>query len=103
MASTQFFEDERSSISSVLRMKIIGIVGWKNNGKTTLVEKLVSHFAATGLRVATVKHAHHDFDLDQPGKDSYRHRAAGATQVIISSVRRWALIHELGAAAEPAL
>jgi molybdopterin-guanine dinucleotide biosynthesis protein B len=75
-------------------MKVIGIVGWKNNGKTTLIEKLVTHFAASGLRVSTVKHAHHAFDIDHQGKDSYRHRAAGAYEVIVASKARWALIHE---------
>ena len=84
-------------------MKIIGIVGWKNNGKTTLIEGLISYFTQAGLRVATVKHAHHDFDIDHPGKDSFRHRAAGAHEVLVSSVNRWALLHEAGGEAEPTL
>lgn len=84
-------------------MKIIGIVGWKNNGKTTLIEGLVTHFAAMGLSVSTIKHAHHDFDIDHPGKDSYRHRQAGAEQVIVASKARWALVHELRGAEEPSL
>ncbi|MDE1987838.1 MAG: molybdopterin-guanine dinucleotide biosynthesis protein B [Alphaproteobacteria bacterium] len=84
-------------------MKIIGIVGWKNNGKTTLIEGLIAHFARAGLRVATVKHAHHEFDMDHPGKDSFRHRAAGAREVLVSSSRRWALLHEADGEAEPAL
>ena len=61
-------------------MKVFGVVGWKNNGKTTLVERLVAHLTAPGYRVSTVKHAHHEVDLDQPGKDSWRHREAGAAR-----------------------
>jgi molybdopterin-guanine dinucleotide biosynthesis protein B len=76
-------------------MKLLGIAGWSGAGKTTLLAKLIPSFVARGLRVATVKHAHHDFDLDQPGKDSFVHRKAGASEVIISSARRFALIHEL--------
>lgn len=75
-------------------MKLFGITGWKNAGKTTLMVALVELLTARGLRVATVKHAHHNFDIDHEGKDSFRHRAAGATEVIISSANRWALIHE---------
>lgn len=75
-------------------MKLFGITGWKNAGKTTLMVALVGLLTARGLRVATVKHAHHNFDIDHEGKDSFRHRAAGATEVIISSANRWALIHE---------
>ena len=75
-------------------MKIIGIIGWKNNGKTTLIEKLVEGWVSMGLSVSTIKHAHHDFDIDHFGKDSYRHRAAGAQEVIVASKMRWALIHE---------
>ncbi|HVZ53028.1 MAG TPA: molybdopterin-guanine dinucleotide biosynthesis protein B [Pseudolabrys sp.] len=76
-------------------MRIIGLAGWSGSGKTTLVTKLVPCLIARGLRVSTLKHAHHGFDLDQPGKDSFMHRAAGATEVIISSARRWAILHEL--------
>ena len=76
-------------------MRIYGVVGWKDQGKTTLVERLVSHFSARGLRVSTVKHAHHAFDVDQEGRDSHRHRVAGATEVLLSSRRRFALMHEL--------
>ncbi len=76
-------------------MKLFGIVGWKNAGKTTLVAKLVTELKARGLSVSTVKHAHHAFDLDQPGRDSYQHREAGAQEVLISSGKRWALMHEL--------
>lgn len=83
--------------------KVVGIVGWKNSGKTTLVERLVSELTARGVRVSTVKHAHHDFDIDHPGKDSYRHRIAGAHEVIVASAQRWALIHESREAPEPSL
>jgi len=76
-------------------MKIIGLAGWSGSGKTTLVTKLVPCMKARGLRVSTLKHAHHGFDLDKPGKDSFMHREAGATEVIISSARRWAILHEL--------
>ena len=76
-------------------MRIIGLAGWSGSGKTTLVTKLLPCLIARGLRVSTLKHAHHGFDLDQPGKDSFMHRAAGATEVIISSARRWAILHEL--------
>jgi len=76
-------------------VRVIGVVGWKNNGKTTLVCKLITHFRAQGLRVATVKHAHHSVDVDQPGKDSFRHRQSGAGDVILATARRWVHIHEL--------
>jgi molybdopterin-guanine dinucleotide biosynthesis protein MobB len=84
-------------------MKLYGIVGWKNSGKTGLVERLVAEIAGRGYAVSTVKHAHHGFDLDQPGTDSHRHRAAGAREVMVASSRRWALIHELGETPEPPL
>lgn len=84
-------------------MNVIGIVGWKNSGKTILVERLVTIFAGMGLRVSTVKHAHHQFDIDRPGKDSYRHRAAGAREVLIASAARWALMRELRGEPEPSL
>jgi len=83
--------------------RIFGITGWKNSGKTTLTERLVAEFRRRGKRVATVKHAHHDFDIDHAGTDSFRHRAAGASEVAIVSGRRWALMHELDGAAEPTL
>ena len=76
-------------------MRIIGLAGWSGSGKTTLITKLIPCLIARGIRVSTLKHAHHGFDLDQPGKDSFFHRAAGATEVIISSARRWAILHEL--------
>ena len=81
-------------------MKIIGIAGFSGSGKTTLIEKLVPLLVREGLRVSLVKHAHHEFDVDQPGKDSYRHRHAGCTEVLVSSSKRWALMHELRGAAE---
>ena len=76
-------------------MRIIGLAGWSGSGKTTLIKKLIPSLIARGSSVSTLKHAHHCFDLDQPGKDSFFHRAAGATEVIISSARRWAILHEL--------
>ena len=75
-------------------MKIFGIAGWSGSGKTTLLEKLIPQFTARGLRVSVIKHAHHGFDIDRPGKDSYRHRAAGASEVLLSCNDRWALMHE---------
>ena len=80
---------------------IIGIAGWKNSGKTTLAVRLVEEFTRRGLRVATIKHAHHNFQIDDAETDSARHRRAGATQVAIVSSKRWALVTELGAADEP--
>lgn len=84
-------------------MKLYGIVGWKNAGKTGLMERLVAEMCDRGLRVSTVKHAHHVFDVDHPGKDSYRHRAAGATEVLLASRKRFALMHELRQEDEPVL
>jgi molybdopterin-guanine dinucleotide biosynthesis adapter protein len=84
-------------------MKVFGVVGWKNNGKTTLVERLVANLTAAGYRVSTVKHAHHEVDLDQPGKDTWRHREAGAREVVLATARRWAVVHELRGEAEPSL
>ena len=81
-------------------MRIFGFAGWSGSGKTTLVEQLIPRLVARGLRVAVVKHAHHEFDIDVPGKDSYRHRHAGCTEVLVTSARRWALIHELRGAPE---
>ena len=84
-------------------MKIIGIAGYSGSGKTTLIEKVIPLLVAEGVRVALIKHAHHEFDVDQPGKDSYRHRHAGCVEVLVSSSKRWALMHELRGAAEPGL
>ena len=75
-------------------MRVLGLAGWSGSGKTTLVCKLIPVLVQRGLRVSTMKHAHHSFDVDKPGKDSYEHRAAGATEVMISSANRWALMHE---------
>ena len=75
-------------------MNIWGVTGWKNSGKTGLMERLVTEFTARGYSVSTVKHAHHAFDVDHEGKDSHRHRLAGATEVLLSSRKRWALMHE---------
>ena len=82
-------------------MKILGLGGWSGAGKTTLMAKLIPELVGRGVTVSTMKHAHHGFDVDQPGKDSYIHRAAGATEVLIGSEKRWALMHELRAEVEP--
>lgn len=84
-------------------MKIFGFAGYSGSGKTTLIEKLIPLFAQQNLRVSLIKHAHHTFDVDQPGKDSFRHRHAGCTEVLVTSSRRWALMHELRGAPEPGL
>lgn len=84
-------------------MKIFGFAGWSGSGKTTLIERLIPALAGRGLKVSLIKHAHHSFDVDQPGKDSYRHRHAGCAEVLISSSTRWALMHELRDAPEPTL
>ncbi|TIW00596.1 MAG: molybdopterin-guanine dinucleotide biosynthesis protein B [Mesorhizobium sp.] len=83
--------------------RVFGITGWKNSGKTTLTEKLVAELVGRGWTVSTVKHAHHDFDIDKPDTDSFRHRQAGAVEVAIVSGRRWALMHELRNEDEPSL
>lgn len=84
-------------------MKIFGIAGFSGSGKTTLLEQMIPAFVLEGLKVSVIKHAHHHFDVDQPGKDSYRHREAGASEVLISGGERWVLMHELRGGAEPAL
>lgn len=84
-------------------MRLYGVVGWKNAGKTGLMERLVANITGRGLTVSTVKHAHHSFDVDHPGKDSHRHRVAGATEVLLASRNRFALMHELRAEEEPTL
>ena len=84
-------------------MRIFGLAGWSGSGKTTLMTALIPEFVARGLSVSTIKHAHHAFDVDQPGKDSWRHRQAGASEVMIVSERRWALMNELRGAPEPGL
>jgi molybdopterin-guanine dinucleotide biosynthesis protein B len=84
-------------------MKVIGLAGWSGAGKTTLLTRVIPLFRAQGLRVSVIKHAHHKFDVDMPGKDSWRHREAGAEEVLVSSGNRWALMHELRGAPEPRL
>jgi molybdopterin-guanine dinucleotide biosynthesis protein B len=84
-------------------MKVIGIAGWSGAGKTTLLTRVIPCLTARGVRVSTIKHAHHDFDVDQPGKDSHTHRTAGATEVLVSSANRWALMHEMRGEGEMAL
>jgi molybdopterin-guanine dinucleotide biosynthesis protein B len=85
------------------QMRIFGFAGFSGSGKTTLIEKLIPLLVARGLRVSLIKHAHHTFDVDQPGKDSYRHREAGCAEVVLTSSRRWVLMHELRGAPEPSL
>jgi molybdopterin-guanine dinucleotide biosynthesis protein B len=87
----------------MLRMRLIGLAGWSGAGKTTLLARLIPELARRGLRVSTLKHAHHRFDIDTPGKDSWTHRQAGAHQVLVSSAHRWALMTELRGAAEPTI
>lgn len=84
-------------------MKIYGVIGWKNSGKTTLIERLVADIVSRGFSVSTIKHAHHTFDVDQSGKDSYRHRVAGASEVLLTSSKRFALMHEIRDFKEPLL
>ncbi len=84
-------------------MKIWGITGWKNTGKTALVERLVAEFSARGLRVSTIKHAHHTADVDRPGTDSHRHRAAGSVETILATPMRFAIMHEIRGGTEPGL
>ena len=84
-------------------MKIFGLAGWSGSGKTTLMVRLLRELTARGITVSTMKHAHLDFDIDKPGKDSYEHRAAGATEVLVTSPKRWALVHELRAEPEATL
>jgi molybdopterin-guanine dinucleotide biosynthesis protein B len=83
-------------------MKTFGFAGWSGSGKTTLIEQLIPRFTGRGLKVSLIKHAHHTFDVDQPGKDSWRHRQAGAQEILVTSSRRWVLVHELRGAHEPA-
>ena len=84
-------------------MKVIGLAGWSGAGKTTLLTRVIPQLLKQGLRLSVIKHAHHAFDVDVPGKDSWRHREAGASEVLVSSSQRWALMHELRGAAEPRL
>ena len=84
-------------------MKIFGLAGWSGSGKTTLIVNLIPELVRRGLSVSTMKHAHHDFDIDQPGKDSFEHREAGASEVMISASKRWALMHEVRKEGEPSV
>ena len=84
-------------------MRIIGLAGWSGSGKTTLLTKVIPRIVARGLKVSTVKHAHHSFEMDRPGKDSHTHRMAGATEVLVGSANRWAVVHELRGEGEPTL
>jgi len=84
-------------------MKVFGFAGWSGSGKTTLIEQLIPRFVVQGLKVSLIKHAHHQFDIDRPGKDSYRHRHAGCTEVMVASDLRWALMHEMRGAPEQSL
>ena len=84
-------------------MKVIGLAGWSGAGKTTLLTRVIPHLLSQGLRVSVIKHAHHSFDVDVPGKDSWAHRQSGAVEVLVSSGKRWALMHELRGAREPRL
>ena len=84
-------------------MRVIGLAGWSGSGKTTLLTKVIPRIVARGLKASTLKHAHHAFDVDQPGKDSHSHRMAGATEVLVGAASRWALVHELRGEAEPSL
>lgn len=84
-------------------MKVFGVAGYSGSGKTTLLEKVLPLVTATGLRVSVIKHTHHQFDIDRPGKDSFRHRQAGATEVLLASSSRWVLMNELRGAREPSL
>ena len=84
-------------------MKIFGFAGWSGSGKTTLIERLIPRFVQHGLKVSLIKHAHHSFDVDHSGKDSYRHREAGCNEVIVVSEKRWVIMHELRGEPEPSL
>jgi molybdopterin-guanine dinucleotide biosynthesis protein B len=95
--------DIMTSPASLPSPRVIGLAGWSGAGKTTLLTRLIPHLVAHGSRVSTLKHAHHAFDVDVPGKDSHSHRLAGATEVLVSSGRRWALMHELRAEPEARL
>jgi molybdopterin-guanine dinucleotide biosynthesis adapter protein len=101
---TQFRGDSFLRRIAIYRpMRIIGLAGWSGSGKTTLLAKIIPRLVARGYTVSTVKHAHHGFDVDTPGKDSHTHRMAGATEVLVASSRRWALMHELREEPEPSI
>jgi molybdopterin-guanine dinucleotide biosynthesis adapter protein len=84
-------------------LKVFGFAAYSGNGKTTLIENLIPLLVARGIQVSVIKHVHHDFDVDQPGKDSHRHRQAGATEVLVGSAARWSLVHEVRGGSEPEL
>jgi molybdopterin-guanine dinucleotide biosynthesis protein B len=84
-------------------MKVFGFAGWSGSGKTTLIEQLIPRFVKRGLKVSLIKHAHHSFDVDHPGRDSYRHREAGCSEVVVVSEKRWVVMHELRGEPEPSL
>src|SRR6266516_3790271 len=84
-------------------MKVFGFAGWSGSGKTTLIEQLIPRFVKRGLKVSLIKHAHHSFDVDHPGKDSYRHREAGCSEIVVVSEKRWVVVHELRGEPEPSL
>ena len=94
-------ETSRLPVMNDVSMKIFGLAGWSGSGKTTLMVRLLPELVGRGLSVSTVKHAHHNFEIDRPGKDSYVHREAGATEVMITGGKRWALMHEIREKAEP--
>src|ERR1700744_761567 len=96
------FREVQSALYTI-PMRVIGLAGWSGAGKTTLIAKLIPGILARGLKVSTLKHAHHAFDVDRPGKDSYEHRMAGATEVLVVSEKRFALMHELRDEPEPPL
>ena len=96
-------EGFRPPLDTIGAMRVFGFAGWSGSGKTTLIELLIPRLVARGFRVSLLKHAHHDFDVDQPGKDSHRHRMAGCSEVLVTSTQRWALMHELRGAAELSL
>jgi molybdopterin-guanine dinucleotide biosynthesis protein B len=97
------FSEKQQPAHRPAHRRLIGLAGWSGSGKTTLAVKLIPVLVARGLTVSTIKHAHHDFDIDRPGKDSWRHREAGAAEVLVASANRFALIHELRGAPEPDL
>jgi molybdopterin-guanine dinucleotide biosynthesis protein B len=100
MARRHRVRDTQPTTVMNLEMRVFGFAGWSGSGKTTLIERLVPELIARGIVVSLVKHAHHEFDVDQPGKDSWRHRHAGCTEVLVSSSARYALMHELRGAPE---
>jgi molybdopterin-guanine dinucleotide biosynthesis protein MobB len=97
------YGEYRGMADNTRSTRIIGLAGWSGSGKTTLLMNVIPHLVARGLKISTVKHSHHNFDIDKPGKDSHSHRLAGATEVIVGSAKRWALVHELRGETEPGL